>query len=139
MDKPIERFGLDGFRILIVEDEYYLAADLAGALRGQGAEVIGPVATLDDATASLDTGRFDCAVLDIRLRGGTALPLADRLRAAGVPFVIASGYDGDSLPERFAATPRVEKPYAVREVVALLRGLFANIDPVQSVIRNQLI
>ncbi|GJD82053.1 sensor histidine kinase [Methylobacterium gregans] len=36
---------LDGLRILVVEDDYYLATDTARALRGAGAEVIGLCAT----------------------------------------------------------------------------------------------
>ena len=40
-------------RVLIVEDEYYLAADLAEALQARGARIVGPVGTFDEALAAV--------------------------------------------------------------------------------------
>ncbi|HLL59255.1 MAG TPA: response regulator [Allosphingosinicella sp.] len=111
---------LSALRILIVEDEYYVADDLARALEGLGATVLGPVATLEEAERLVAEGRFDCAVLDMNLRGEMAFPIADRLEAQGIPFVVASGYNSASLPDRFSAVPRVEKPYDPAQVVAIL-------------------
>jgi CheY-like chemotaxis protein len=115
-----EENDLRALRILIVEDEYYVADDLARALQGLGATVLGPVATLEEAERLVAEGRFDCAVLDMNLRGEMAFPIADRLEAEGIPFVVASGYNSASLPDRFSAVPRVEKPYDSAQVVALL-------------------
>ena len=112
--------NLSALRILIVEDEYYVADDLARALEGLGATVLGPVATLEEAERLVAEGRFDCAVLDMNLRGEMAFPIADRLEAQGIPFVVASGYNSASLPDRFSAVPRVEKPYDPAQVVAIL-------------------
>lgn len=58
---------LAGRRILVVEDGYYLATDAARALRGAGAEVLGPCATEEDARAELDEQRPNAAVFDINL------------------------------------------------------------------------
>ena len=35
---------LNGRRILVIEDEYFLAEDICSVLRGLGADIIGPVA-----------------------------------------------------------------------------------------------
>jgi len=110
-------------RILIVEDEYYLAEDLAETLRNEGAHVIGPVGTLAEAQEIVGRERLDCAILDMNLRGDMAFPVADRLEAAGIPFIIATGYNSASLPERFSAIPRVEKPFDPREVTAAIPAL----------------
>lgn len=107
-------------RILIVEDEYYLAADLAEALRRRGAEVIGPVGTLDDAMDAIDGGGLDQAVLDVNLRGEMSFPIADRLEAEGIPYTIATGYSEGSLPERFRSRPRFEKPFRPEAVAEVL-------------------
>lgn len=112
--------AFSALRILIVEDEYYLAEDLAEALRGEGADVVGPVGTLAEAETVVGSERIDCAILDMNLRGDMAFPVADRLREAGVPFVIATGYNSASLPERFSGIPRVEKPFDPAEVTAVL-------------------
>jgi CheY-like chemotaxis protein len=60
---------LAGRRILVVEDEYFLADDIHHALAQLGAEVVGPVPTLRGALEVLaDESRIDAAVLDINLR-----------------------------------------------------------------------
>lgn len=108
------RFGpedLHGMRILIVEDEAYLAADLAEALRARGAIVIGPAATLDEAFRAVESHWIDCAVLDVNLDGELSFPIADRLEAAAIPYVIATGYAAEALPLRFRSKPRLEKPF----------------------------
>ena len=117
--------SLRGARVLIVEDEYYLAEDLAAALRGAAAEVIGPAGTLDEARAYVEGNGFDCAILDMNLRGDMAYPIADQLQAAGIPFLIATGYSSASLPERFAGVPRVEKPSDIAKMIEALPALLA--------------
>jgi len=46
-------------RVLIVEDEYFLANDLAKALSASGAQVVGPIADLEEAVAQVGQGGFD--------------------------------------------------------------------------------
>jgi len=41
-------------RVLIVEDEYFLAADLEDALRSEGAEIVGPICELSQALAQVE-------------------------------------------------------------------------------------
>ena len=109
--------SLFGTKVLVVEDEYYLAADLSRALADAGAEVVGPVGTLAEAHAAVEAGGFDCAVVDMNLRGTVAHAVADQLGTRGVPFIIATGYDRATLPESLRAAPWVDKPFAPREVV----------------------
>lgn len=118
IDQSMDR--LDGARVLIVEDEYYLADDLSRALSDAGATVVGPVATLQEAEQRLGDGAFDCAVVDMNLRGEFAFAVADRLKAGNVPFVVATGYNEGSLPEALKNAPRVEKPFAPQQVIELL-------------------
>ena len=95
------RRGLNGARILVVEDEYYLAEDLADALRSGGAVVVGPVGSLGQAEEPLAAGRLDGAVLDMNLRGEPGFALAERLQADGVHLVAAvllERVDGAQLP-----------------------------------------
>ncbi|MCD2323348.1 response regulator [Sphingomonas sp. IC-56] len=116
----VER-ALDGMRILVVEDEYLLADDLRDALTEAGAQVLGPVPSVDDAQALIAReAEIDAAVLDINLRGEMVFPVADVLAKRGVPFAFATGYDEWALPERFAGAPRVEKPLKGARVMALL-------------------
>jgi DNA-binding response OmpR family regulator len=109
--------GLAGKRILIVEDEYYLADDLARALQECGADVVGPVGSLRDAQEVAEDARIDCAILDFNLKGEMAFPIADRLQTDGIPFVIASGYTGAAIPDRFKSAPHIEKPFDTAAVL----------------------
>ena len=107
-------------RILIVEDEYYLAADLAEALRAQDAEVIGPVGSFDEAMAAIESGGIDKVVLDMNLRGEMSFTVAERLDEAGIPYVIATGYSAESLPEALRGKPRIGKPFRPERVAAMI-------------------
>lgn len=107
----MESPALAGRRVLVVEDEYFVADDIAKALQQAGAEVVGPVPTPQQALALLSSGGVDLAVLDINLRGETVYSVADELRGRGVPFVFATGYAADVVPSRYREVPRWEKPF----------------------------
>lgn len=108
-------------RLLVVEDEYIVAMDLAGMLEDRGVTVIGPAASVKDALALISAEEvIDGAVLDINLRGERAYPVADALRARGVPFVFATGYDAWTIPEPYADVPRCEKPVDTGALARLL-------------------
>lgn len=118
------REGIAGSRILIVEDEYYVADDLRSLLGGSGVEVVGPVPTADDARAMIaGSDRLDAVLLDINLRGDMAYDLADELAAGQVPFAFVTGYDRSVLPDRFAQSHAVRKPVEQADLETLLSTL----------------
>lgn len=98
-------------RVLIVEDEYYLAADLEVALVSQGADVVGPMCELAEAFREVLKGGFEAAIIDINLHGDRAYGIADQLDRQRIPFVFATGYSRDIIPPRFSGVARFEKPY----------------------------
>jgi len=115
--------SLEGRRILLVEDEYFIVQDLARAFAQAGAEVIGPAATVADALRRIAaTPKLDGAVLDINLQGEMVYPVADALATRGVPFVFATGYDRENIPDRFSARIRCEKPVKPDQVARALFG-----------------
>jgi CheY-like chemotaxis protein len=104
--------ALSGRRVLVVEDEYFIADDLARALARLGADVVGPVPTRAEAESLLASAeRIDLAVLDINLKGETVFPLADLLIERSVPFLFATGYGEATIPDRYRQVPRWEKPF----------------------------
>lgn len=109
--------------ILVVEDEYLIADDLARDLSDLGLRVVGPVATLDEAFAAVAAQRPDLAVLDINLRGDPVFPLADLLDAQGIPYTFTTGYDADAIPGRYARIPRHEKPLRKGALLATIERL----------------
>jgi DNA-binding response OmpR family regulator len=107
--------------VLVVEDEFLIAIDLERLLRQHGFRVLGPAATVAAALNLLDGEAPDVALLDVNLRGEMVTPVAEVLRARGVPFVLASAYDGAQLTaEVLAGAPNVGKPVSVRRLLAAL-------------------
>jgi CheY-like chemotaxis protein len=112
---------LQGRRVLVVEDEYLIALDVRDALMNAGAEVLGPVPSVHDATALLEREtHIDAAVLDVNLRGDKSFSVADILEQRRIPIVFATGYDPEILPDRFRGAARLEKPVESREIAKLL-------------------
>lgn len=102
---------LTGQRVLLVEDEYFIAEDMADQLEAGGAKVLGPVASVDAAIELIEqTERIDWAILDANLLGVKSWPVADALLRRGVRFVFTTGYDSASIPARYAEIVRCEKP-----------------------------
>lgn len=120
---PDQELLLSGKRVLLVEDEYYIADDLRRTLIAAGAEVVGPYATLAKARSALDRNSFDCAVIDLNLHGESAIPIADRLAQDGKSFAIATGYGSTAVPDRFHGVPRIEKPFDPPAVLRLVEQL----------------
>ena len=113
---------LQGIRVLVVEDEYFIADDLSRALHAAGAKTVGPASTVEQATAILAAQPVDAAILDLNLRGDMAVEFVERLSASGLPCVIVSGYGHDSLPESLAEVPSLEKPVRYENVISCLAG-----------------
>ena len=116
--------ALTGSRVLVVEDEYYLADEARSILARAGAEIIGPVPTLTQSQAALDANSvIDVALLDVSLRGDMVYALADALEARGVPFAFATGYDVDILPDRFSDRTVLEKPVRPEQLIQTITNL----------------
>lgn len=103
--------------LLIVEDDEAVGLNLAAAAEDVGAAVVGPVGSVVEALARLESGGIDGAVIDVRLQDRDVTPVALRLIEKGVPFVIHSGY---ALPDDLSAMylePRVVMKPADPELV----------------------
>lgn len=109
---------LSGHRILVVEDDYYLASDTSRALEGAGAAVVGPCASEEAALTEVAAARPSAAVLDLNLGTGASFALAATLQSSGVPLVFVTGYDQDIIPASFADVTRLQKPVELRQIVA---------------------
>ncbi|MBP0496234.1 response regulator [Roseomonas indoligenes] len=113
--------ALRGRRILVAEDEYFIADEIAGALEGAGVEVVGPAATVGEAThLAMVERRLDGAVLDVNLRREMIWPVLDALASRGVPVVLATGYDAGVVPAAYAHLPRCEKPVPAGDILRVL-------------------
>jgi CheY-like chemotaxis protein len=108
-------------RVLIAEDEYSLAKVMVEEFAKLGVETIGPASTVKRALDLVEhSGPLDVAVLDIKLRNEMIFPVADALRARGVPFVFTTGYSQKIIPDRYKDVVRYEKPFDVAEIARVV-------------------
>jgi CheY-like chemotaxis protein len=113
---------LAGKRILLVEDEFLVAAMVEDSLIDLGAVVVGPAYRVRDGVRLAEQEEIDAAVLDVNLEGERSDAIADALAARNIPFVLATGY-GDAEAGRRGA-PVLDKPYTPEMLAAaLLRAL----------------
>jgi CheY-like chemotaxis protein len=112
--------GLEGRRILIVEDSPVVAPFTAELLADLGYEIVGPAPNMAAARELIEDGDFDAAIMDIHIRGERVFPLCEALDANGVPFLLTSGYADWQIPDKWKDRPRLQKPYTIGQVEAAL-------------------
>jgi len=118
---------LDGYRILVVEDEFLLAEDMRYELEDAGAIVLGPEPSVALGLARIAAEpRIDAAVLDVNLGGERVFPIADALAAKQVPFIFVSGYEDMVVRDRYPNVTKCDKPINTRRVVEALDRLIAS-------------
>lgn len=118
------RARLTGKRILVVEDDWFIANYVADALAGAGAAPVGPVATAEGALDLLERqGAPDAATLDVTLLDGNSVPVARRLADMAVPFMFLTADAGGALPPDLGDRPRLRKPFGGFQVVDALAGM----------------
>lgn len=108
--------------VLIVEDEALIAMDIEMMVEEHGYDVLGPASSVDKALKLLETNRPDVGLLDANLNGETIVPVAQRLKALNIPFVLISAYESFDFLESEALTDveNIGKPF---NEYGLLTGL----------------
>jgi CheY-like chemotaxis protein len=123
----VEKINLNGIRILVVEDMFLVAEDLAETLQGWGCEVIGPAARIEDALKLVAGERLDGALLDVNLGEERCFPIAEALEANGTTFLFLTGYDmASAFPPEFESVPRLAKPVDTALLAQLMTEHFGD-------------
>ncbi|MCJ7598282.1 MAG: response regulator [Methyloceanibacter sp.] len=104
-------------RILVVEDEFLIALDIAGVLEQAGIAVIGPVSTVTEAMNAIAQEEMHGALLDAHLAGEPVVRIADALKAKAIPFAFVSGYGPEQLPAAYRGVPLVKKPFTGKDLL----------------------
>src|SRR5438105_1083002 len=125
MLEPAEGEGrmLRGARLLILEDDIILLMELESVLGDAGALAVVACATVAEALAAAEQESLDGAVLDWRLGGETAAPVARRLARLKIPFIFYTAQSGTADFREWPQSIVVSKPARPREIVAALRNV----------------
>jgi CheY-like chemotaxis protein len=116
---------LADLRVLVVEDEVFIALEIEERLRRLGCAVVGPVGRLERALELARAEALDGALLDVNIRGGFVYPVAMELRAREVPVVLSTGYAPEALPAAFRDLPCLRKPFGAGQLEAAALAAFA--------------
>jgi CheY-like chemotaxis protein len=113
-------------RILVVEDEYFIAMMLRDALEDVGSVVVGPVSSVEKALKKIAAdSNIDAAILDVNLGGVMAYPVAEALITRNIPFIFTSGYEDGTLRTRYPMIRNCHKPYLFPNMEKALAGALA--------------
>jgi CheY-like chemotaxis protein len=124
---------LSGRHILIVEDEMMIQMFVEDILASHGAS-FASAPSIDRALALIDSQAFDAALLDVSLYGNRSYPVAEALKARGVPFIfstgdidLADGYEG-RVPDSGVRAPVMAQArgLGLDQAAAILRGVAAS-------------
>ena len=107
---PIQPVQLRGLAALV-------AMLLETILSDMGCAVVGPESNVGDGlrvvASEID---LDAALLDVNVAGQEVFPIAEALKARGVPFVFSTGYGESGLPEHWRGNPTVQKPFTAAAI-----------------------
>ena len=113
----------NGVRVLIVEDDPFIAMDLEDTLVEAGYKVCGLAGSVAEGLLTLERERPSVATLDYHLGSETSDAIALALDARAIPYCYISG-NAHELGE--ATAPVISKPVAPRTVVRTVERLVAN-------------
>jgi DNA-binding response OmpR family regulator len=120
-------------RVLVVEDEYFVALAAEEALAAAGFEVVGVTATAEEAVEIARAERPDLVLMDIRLAGARdGIDAAAEIRGRlGIPSLFATAHSDAATRARGegAAAPMgwLTKPYAPTELAAAVAAALAKL------------
>ncbi|NNU14788.1 response regulator [Parvularcula sp. ZS-1/3] len=115
---------LAGKTILVIEDEAFVAIAICDSFADAGANVIGPIATLDEAVEHAGGEGIDGAVVDIDLAGLDVFPAADILKRRGIPFLFQTGHGTRAeLQADYPDVPVCKKPVPRGELLKAMAAI----------------
>ncbi len=110
-------------RILIVEDDMFVALDLETIVLQEAEAEVVSVASVSAAERAADD--VDMAILDIDVVDGKTYDLARRLHRRHTPFIFVSASRREEVPGELRAAPFIAKPYDPAAIVREVRRALA--------------
>lgn len=102
----------NNIRVLVVEDDLLMFMAIEDLLLDEDYIVVGPVQSLEAAIDAVqDTDSYDIALLDVNLAGETIDPVAQIVQQRGIPVIFSTGYDSETILNRWPWAMVVQKPW----------------------------
>lgn len=114
----------DPLRVLVVEDELFVAMLVEDLLGDLGCTVVGPASSAREAVLAAQGEVFDFALLDVNLGDGeTSFQTAEILRERRVPFAFVTGYGDQGVRADLRDVPILSKPIDPRQLARVIERL----------------
>jgi CheY-like chemotaxis protein len=109
-----------GGSVFLVEDEVMIRMMVADMLEELGYSVAAEAGEINEAVRLAQSAEFDIAILDVNVNGKVISPVAEVIQARNRPFVFATGYGAQGLPEEFRDRPTLQKPFQMETLAQVL-------------------
>ena len=106
--------------VLLVEDEVMIRMMVADMLEELGYTIVAEAGDIDEGIRLVQSTDFDIAILDVNVNGKVITPVAEAVQMRGKPFVFATGYGAQGLPEEFRDRPALQKPFQMETLAQML-------------------
>ncbi|MBN8972120.1 MAG: response regulator [Xanthobacteraceae bacterium] len=111
-----------GGSVFLVEDETMIRMMVAEMLMDLGYRIAGEAGDVDEALRLIETLDFDIAILDVNVNGKVITPVARAIAARKRPFVFATGYGTQGMPEEFRSRPALQKPFQMETLAQMIEA-----------------
>lgn len=108
--------------VFLVEDEAMIRMMVADMLEELGYSVAAETGEINEAIRLAETTDFDIAILDVNVNGKVISPVADLIKARNRPFIFATGYGAQGVPEDHRDRPALQKPFQIETLAEVLSG-----------------
>ena len=108
--------GLSGRSVFLVEDEVMIRMMVADMLEELGYKVAAEAGDITEAMRLAQATEFDIAILDVNVNGKVISPVAELIKARNRPFIFATGYGSQGLPEEYRDRPALQKPFQLESL-----------------------
>ena len=116
-----------GGSVFLVEDEVMIRMMVADMLEELGYRVAAEAGEINEAVRLAGSTEFDIAILDVNVNGKVISPVAEVIQGRGRPFIFATGYGAQGLPQEFRDRPTLQKPFQMETlaqvIASTLRGV----------------
>lgn len=110
-----------GGSVFLVEDEVMIRMMVADMLEELGYRIAAESGEVGEAVRLAQSTEFDIAILDVNVNGKVISPVAEVIQARNRPFVFATGYGAQGLPEEFRGRPTLQKPFQMETLALVLQ------------------
>ena len=100
---------------------------VADMLEELGYAIAAEAGDIDEGVRLVQVTDFDIAILDVNVNGKVISPVAEAIQMRGIPFVFATGYGVQGVPEKFRDRPVIQKPFQMETLARTIDTILKNV------------